>query len=282
MLRLAPSRPPLWRTASSVQLGPDDGRPLEGLSPWQERLLDELVTGIPDARFLPLARELGASEEEAAAFLDRIRGALGTAPERDLDVRVELPVDLAGDEEATLIAGLGAGGIRPRGIARWAVDTAADRTPVIVVAHRLVAPHRTARLLADDVPHLPVELSGDRVSVGPLVIAGQTACMACLHAARRDLDPEWPLVASQLLARPAPRTDPLLMLEAAVLAARMLRTGDAGRSVGLSAGDARRVWRAHRPHERCLCRSPEGSGMAGVPERPMPATTTVRAFARPA
>ena len=35
MLRLAPSRPPLWRTDSSVQLGPDGAVLVDEITPWQ-------------------------------------------------------------------------------------------------------------------------------------------------------------------------------------------------------------------------------------------------------
>lgn len=280
MLRLAPSHPPLWRTPTSVQLGIDDETPLTGLRPWQERLLDELVSGIPDARLGPLARELGASDAEADAFIRRIQDSLVTDEIASPPVRVELPADLAREEERTLLAGMAGAGLTVEDTARWALPS--GYAPIVLVAARLVDPHRAARLTASDVPHLPIELSGDRVVVGPLVIPGATACLACVHAERRERDPEWPLVAAQLLARPSVPTDPLLLVEAATLAARMLRTGDAGRSIVVSATDDRRELREHRPHGACLCRSPEGIWIADAPDSPTAAPTTVTAFARPA
>lgn len=280
MLRLAPSHPPLWRTPTSVQLGIDDETPLTGLRPWQERLLDELVSGIPDARLGPLARELGASDAEADAFIRRIQDSLVTDEIASPPVRVELPADLAREEERTLLAGMAGTGLTVEDTARWALPS--GYAPIVLVAARLVDPHRAARLTASDIPHLPIELSGDRVVVGPLVIPGATACLACVHAERRERDPEWPLVAAQLLARPSVPTDPLLLVEAATLAARMLRTGDAGRSIVVSATDDRRELREHRPHGACLCRSPEGIWIADAPDSPTAAPTTVTAFARPA
>ncbi len=280
MLRLAPSHPPLWRTPTSVQLGIDDKRLLTGLHPWQERLLDELVSGIPDARLGPLARELGASDVEAAAFLRRIEGSLATDETASPRVRVELPADLGHEDERTLLVGMAGAGLTLADCARWALPP--GRAPIVLVAARLVDPHRAARLTADDVPHLPIELSGDRVVVGPLVIPGETACLACVHAERRERDAEWPLVAAQLLARPSVPTDPLLLVEAAALAARMLRTRDVGRSIVVSATDDRRELREHRPHGSCLCRSPEGIWTADAPDSPSAAPMTTTAFARPA
>jgi bacteriocin biosynthesis cyclodehydratase domain-containing protein len=280
MLRLAPSHPPLWRTPDSVQLGIDDERPLTGLHPWQERLLDALVGGIPDARLAPLATELGASVAEAERFLHRIKDALATDASPAPPVRIELPTDLSHDDETSLLTGIRAAGLTIAECARWALPPAGE--PVLLVASRLVDPHRAARLTADDIPHLPVELSGDRVVVGPLVAPGASACLACVHAHHRDRDPDWPFVAAQLLARRAVPTDPLLLVEAATLAARLLRSGDAGRSVVLSAGDGRREWREHRPHAACLCRSPEGIATVAAPGAPTAAPTTATAYARPA
>ena len=111
MLRLAPSHPPLWRTPDSVQFGIDDERPLTGLHPWQERLLDALVGGIPDARLAPLATELGASVAEAERFLHRIQDALATDASPAPPVRIELPADLSHDDETSLLTGIRAAGL---------------------------------------------------------------------------------------------------------------------------------------------------------------------------
>lgn len=280
MLRLAASHPPLWRTPSSVQLGIDDRRPLTGVQPWQERLLDALVSGIPDGRLVPLARELGASPEQARAFLTQIADALVTEAEPVPPVRVELPADLGHDDERTLLAGLAGAGLEIDACERWPLPP--GRGPVVVVAAHLIDPHRAARLTAEDTPHLPVELAGDRVVVGPFVVPGTSACIACLHADRRDSDPDWPLVAAQLLARPSVPTEPLLAVEAAALAARILRTGDAGRSVVLTAAGGQRETRVHRPHAACLCRSPEGIWSADAHDSRNAGPTTATAYARPA
>lgn len=280
MLRLAPSHPPLWRTPTSVQLGVDHAPPLTGLEPWQERLLDALVRGIPDGRLASLARELGATPEEADGFLERIRDALLTDAAPVPPLRVELPHDLSRDDEAALLTGLTAAGLTIEACERWPLPPAPG--PVLVVASQLIDPHRAARLTADDIPHLPLELAGDRVVIGPLVAPGRSACIACLHAERRDRDADWPLLAAQLLARASVPTEPLLLVEAATLAARLLRTADTGRSVVLTAADGQREIREHRPHATCLCRSPEGIWIADVRDCPTAAPTTTTGFARPA
>jgi hypothetical protein len=56
----------------------------------------------------------------------------------------------------------------------------------------------TDHLLRIDQPHLVVRCWGNGVSVGPLVLAGQTSCLSCADLARSDADPQWPVVLSQL------------------------------------------------------------------------------------
>ncbi len=283
MLRLAPSHPPLWRSPSSIQLGPEAVARVDDVAVWQERLLDALVDGIPDAMLLPLAASFGASASDATAFVRRLGGALGRAPEAPPRVRVEVPAELGHAETTTLLAGLRGGGLDVTGCTAWPADAAAaSRLPVVAVAHRLLDPLRAARLVAADTPHVPIELCGDRVTIGPLVVPGVTACLACLHAHRRAADPTWPLVAAQLLSRGAVPTEPALLLEAALLAARLVAGGVLGASVALSAGSVRRTWRAHRPHAACLCRSPAGSATADARDDRSSAPTTATAFARPA
>ena len=78
-----------------------------------------------------------------------------------------------------------------------------------------------------DLPHMPVAVFGDRASVGPLVVPGQTSCLRCSHLHARDADGTWPLLNLQLASqvsrlRVAP-TDRLLARAAALLAALILR-----------------------------------------------------------
>ncbi len=290
MLRLAPSHVPLWRSPTSVQFGADAVVRVDDIAPWQERLLDALVDGIPDAMAIPLAENLGADRDAAERFLERIRPALVDGSPRPPRVALELPEKLSHEEGATFARALFSSGLDVD-VRRWSHD--GHRVPVVVVAHRLLDPRRVAQLIRADIVHLPVELSGDRVTVGPLVVPGRTACEACRHAHRRDADSAWPVIAAQLLSRAPTPTDPALLQESALLAARMLRGAspveppdgrqhDVSHSVSVSSSSVRRTWRAHRPHAECLCRSPEGTASAAALDAPLPEPTTATVFARPA
>jgi hypothetical protein len=280
MLRLASSRPPLWRTASSLQLGEAADAPrLDDIAPWQERVLTALASGIADGLLVPYAVQCGAPIAEAERFREQIAGALATDPGESVRARVEAPADLSTRELDAIVSGLQVGGVTVTAVTRWA-DDAAGGMPVILVSHRLVDPRRAARLVAADATHLPVELAGDGIGIGPLVVPGRSACLRCRHERRIDDDASWPLVAAQLLGREPVVTDPALLVEAALLAARLLRAGHAGLAATVSSGSVQRRWRAHRPHARCLCRSPEGIATADAHDDRSCEPTTATAFAR--
>lgn len=269
MARLAPSRTPLWRTPTSLQFGIDAAARVDGVTAWQERVVDALADGIPAAAVLPLAVGFGATADDAQDFLDAIGPAMAAEP-HPVQARVEVGDDVPAADARVLVGSLQESGVVVTDVSGWAGEGAGP--PVVLVAARLADPRRAARLVARDVPHLPIELSGDRIAVGPFVRPGHTPCLACVHAARTDADPQWPALASQLLARGPLTTDGALLLEAATLTARLLRPEvPAGLSVAVSGDHWRRAWRVHRRHPECWCRAPSGTATAADPDSPMSA-----------
>jgi hypothetical protein len=124
-----------------------------------------------------------------------------------------------------------------------------------VEADRLVA----ADLLRADQPHLVVRSAGEAVIVGPLVIPGRTACVACTDLTRRDTDPGWPALLDQLTRLRLPASG-LLNTWAACLAATQalafLRTGipeACGATIELNEHDLLTRWRTWMPHPGCGC-----------------------------
>lgn len=280
MLRLAPSFPPLWRTPTTLQLGVDAALRVEGVEPWQERVIDALVNGTSRAGVTATALAFGATAADAAAFLERLRGALREQTPAP-SVRVEIAEDVPFADADAYTSALSAAGVEVVDVSGWAGD--GDGPPVVLVAPRLIDPRRAARFVARDIPHLPVVLSGDRVDVGPYVQPGDTACLACMHAARTDADPQWPALAVQLLARGPIDTDGGLLLEAATLSGRLLQAGGGdGLAAAVTSTTWRRAWRAHRPHPRCWCRAPGGIATADAPAAPRYATSSVAPTALPA
>ncbi len=288
MLRLDRGHPPLWRSPTSLQFGIAGLVRIDDPAPWQQRLVYELLRGVPDDAFEAVARVCGATPAQARSLLRRLAPVLAGAPAPRPVVTVQTPehypVDVA-DRVAQAVDSAGWAVARTT----WygAVDEAPAGTgPVIVIADHLIEPRRAAPLMARDIAHVPVVFTGGHAEIGPLIVPGRTACLACLGAHHRDADAAWPLLAAQLVGQPASEVASDLADEAGLVAARMLsRSGEIPRvahSLTVRADSLRRTWRAHRPHEECLCRSPERSATetarAGRPR----ATTTSTAFAQPA
>jgi hypothetical protein len=120
---------------------------------------------------------------------------------------------------------------------------------------RLVTDH----LLRGDEPHLLVRSTGATATVGPLVIPGQSACLRCADLRRRDVDPAWPRLLSQLV-RSRPATSAVLTAWAASVAAAQALAFLAGTlpevvgaTLELSARDHLMRWRAWPRHPTCGC-----------------------------
>lgn len=285
MLSLDPSYPPVWRSVSALQFGADPVALLDEPQPWQLRVVRELERGVPDASFVSLARAFGAPSDEAATrLLTRLRRALTTGPAVRRIVSLHRH-DAVTDAQSALVA---------RGLAAAGFDAAvrhpfdpidepvSDAVAVVFVVPRVVPPGAAASLTASDLPHLPIVLTGPGADIGPYVQPGETACLACVAAHRRDADPSWPAVAAQLIGR-AVDVEAAVLWEAGMVAGRLIderarRRLERTRSVSLRSGSLHRDVRTHRPHAECRCRSLAGSATAVAPVPLGPTSPT--AFAR--
>ncbi len=273
MLRLVDDRPALWRDPRTLQLGLYAEPSLPDPPRWQERVLRALEHGIAEEDFPRAAQGLGAPLDELDAFLARIGSAL-TRVEADLMMpRLQVAPALRGrDVVDMVVAGLSA----LPGLSR---DDFRDRPPVVLLSAHAVLPLSAAPWMAEDVVHVPLVLELDAVRVGPAVLPGITACVSCVALAERDADPAWPHLIAQLAEREPPVPDPVVLGEAIGLARQLLPLagaaaagrggasrhlgGGTSRSVSVRSGN-RRLWRTHRPHEDCGCRSPAGSATASA------------------
>ncbi|CCE75123.1 hypothetical protein ACAD32_01169 [Clavibacter nebraskensis] len=271
-IRLDPRLPLVWRTPDSLQLGVD--RPpvvLGSVSRLDERLLDALVHGISRGGLDMIAASEGAGPAHVTQLLDLVRPAL--LPPRDADVprrtRTGTVAVVGGGPTADRVAdALARAGhdVAPR---RMSDDADPGTALAVIVAHFAIAPAVYGRWSREDVPHLPVVLGDRHAVVGPLVEPGWTACCYCLDLGRRDADPAWPAIATQLLGRDSGSEAGLVPAELAALAARpadrLLTTGEnalATHQAILDVRTGRVTRRASRPHPRCACRALPGTATA--------------------
>lgn len=246
ILRLDPRHPMIWRTPSSLQFGADPALlRLDDVTETQERLLAALAVGVSR----PGLTMIASGQDDV---VDRLLGPLGPVlagpPVETLHV---VSVSGAGPIVRPLSETLEAAGVR-------LADAVMERPDLAVLVHGYVIPPSLHGLwLRRDVPHLPVILSDGGVSVGPIVEPGAGPCLLCLELHRRDADPAWPAIATQLLGR-NPEAPAPLVLEAAALAVRMTLSGLGGRrgpaiSVRIDAATGRREEREWTQHPDCGC-----------------------------
>lgn len=272
MLTLDPAAPLLWRSPTSLQLGVAPVLAvLPEVSGVAESVLAALRTGASRAEL-----DLLGPPDAVGALLDRLRPALVTVRnDRPVPVRLTAPrpahIDVDGPDD--LVRSIG-GGLHLLGhpVRRTAgsdlpgapggSDLPGGSGVVVLAAHHVLSPHRAARWMTRDVPHLPVIVLDQAALVGPLVVPGSTACLRCADEHRLDDDPAWPAIGAQLLRRrPAGlAADPRVLAEVVAVLGRAL-SGDpaAGPLAGVEVridGRSGAVSRRDRPwHERCLCRS---------------------------
>ena len=117
----------------------------------------------------------------------------------------------------------------------------------------------TDHFLRHDQPHLLLRSLGRSVSVGPLVLPGQTSCVRCADLHRCDADPAWPNVLAQLTQHPLPLEPALVTWAAqtAVVQALAYLSGTnpecSGATLELNDRDYLVRWRSWPSHAGCGC-----------------------------
>lgn len=88
VIKINPSRVPVWRTPNSLQLGlGNTSIQLDNLSGRQEQLLQLLYRGVADAAFDDVANDVGASKAETAALVAKVAPALIQIDDNPTDAR---------------------------------------------------------------------------------------------------------------------------------------------------------------------------------------------------
>jgi hypothetical protein len=243
-LQIKPGLRTTWRAPDAVQIGldPQHGTLLEGLTPADRSLVEQLAGGLDEAA-LPRgpaarrARQVVALLSACDVLVTRRAGRaqltqLGTASQRLapdaavwgvvhpgagdgwelLAARARRRVLVTGAgrlatelAQTLTAAGVGTVELAPRAPAT-AQGAAGNVPPDLVVLVRAAAADSLAAdgLLAAGVAHLAVVVREAGVVVGPLVLAGGGPCLRCLDLHRTDRDPGWPRLLAQLPGRAGP------------------------------------------------------------------------------
>lgn len=279
LTRLSPALPLLWRDERTLQLGLDGDLHIDAEAAWVELLLSRMGSGFRRASFDVIAHGLGAPREEARALLARLEHLLIDDPPVPRAAWVERLGVTDARTEHRLRESLADEGVPIR-------EHGSRSDAAVVLVAGSAAAMQLATYLRDDVTHLPVAVGRDQVTIGPMVVPGITPCLTCRDLHARDLDPAWPRLHTQLVARDPGRVRAVLIAGAGAIAARLLAAMPSAESeiIRLSA-DGSRDSRAVRFHGECLCRVPSSRSLPGTAREPVrlvppSATTTETEFAR--
>jgi len=217
ILRVDPRLPLVWRSPTSAQFGIDPPAiVLTDVTEIQEKILAALVAGISRSGFDMLARSHPAECDDLLDVLSRV---LVAAPRRVPNPLIAVvgtgPLT---ESIARILAASGAS----VSVANHSDElTNPDLDLAILVGHFAIPPSVHSHWLRRDIPHLSVVISDSAAEIGPVVAPGTTGCLLCVELHRRDADPAWPAVATQLMGRTSHAETPVLIAEAAAEASRM-------------------------------------------------------------
>jgi bacteriocin biosynthesis cyclodehydratase domain-containing protein len=199
----------LTRASGDLQLGWDPDRavlirPPAGVSVAHlAALLNQADGARSCADIADAADAIGVSPHELGVLLDELahRGLLSWAPQPPLVGACSVHLHGRGPLADALCDALALSGTRPtRSIGRLAVQH--GWPALVVLADDLVTdPCLVSDLVAARISHLSVRMRDGIGMVGPLVLPGRTSCLRCADLHRSDHDPEWPLLAAQLLGK---------------------------------------------------------------------------------
>lgn len=221
---------------------------LDDLSNAEERMIAALVSGVSRSGLEMIARESGAEEAEAHSLITAVGPALRPPAAASLGTVTISGTGVTADQLAVALRGAGAavGGDIP------------ELCLAIIVSHYVIEPELHGRWLRRDVPHLPVVYGDSVVRIGPIVEPGSGPCLFCLELHRRDDDPSWPAIASQLWGRTSAAETSIVAGEVAAIASRLalsrLRDGAGAAASAHLHVETGVVMRQHwQPHPECAC-----------------------------
>ncbi|MEO6880294.1 MAG: TOMM precursor leader peptide-binding protein [Mycobacteriaceae bacterium] len=156
------------------------------------------------AELLPLAERAGFGAQALSGLLEDLtgHGLLHLAPPPGTGHRPPVLLHGRGPLTDALDALLPSSGVTVHRSTRRSLSLPEGGVELVVLTDTLVhEPRLVSTLVADGLPHLVVRMRDGVGLVGPLVLPGRTGCLRCADRHRCDRDPEWPLLAAQLVGR---------------------------------------------------------------------------------
>ncbi|WP_324290176.1 hypothetical protein [Gordonia sp. SL306] len=208
-----PGTPVLVRPGNRVHVGSDPHRSLiiELTSPVRADAVAALVRDLTRPRsrgeMLRRARSIGLTAADLATIVGRLTSA-GQAIATDngrSSSTLRIRLHGRGPLSDLLAASLAEVGMVPRRSTRRPHDTVVDGwdANLVVLTDFLVhEPAVVNALITARIPHLQVRVRDGVGVIGPLVLPGLSSCLRCADHHRTTMEPDWPLLAAQMVRQP--------------------------------------------------------------------------------
>ena len=250
LLHLDPSLPVVWRSPEGLQIGVDP--PIALIDSIDQRYLPVLAAlhrGISEEGYDAIASHEGLTPEETDLFLDELSGAL-TPRTQDALPRISIPGSTPPVASFARV-------LRDVGFREEDPPDEARLVSAFVMSASAYRPW-----IATDIPHTPVIMSDQSITIGPRVTPGVGPCLHCVwenHAAR---EPALVALATQLSTLSAVTDTPSWPAVAAWHTRDLLRAGETGLTYRIDRYTQKVQTYHEEPSSSCLCRS-LGQGAAG-------------------
>lgn len=222
VIRINPSRMPLWRSPTELQVGLEPNAPrLRDMTRAQERLIQMLYKGLPNGYLAQAAASVGISNHDE--ILEAIAPALMQVSFPQVDeefvarnfaeiCRAQATYNHSG-ESVIAQRQLHKVFVSPNnrsievitdalsnsGIGKIHSDDSGAADFAILVGNLTLSPMSYSHWLNTATPHVAIIFDNDGVVVTPVIEAGKTPCLSCFHEQQIAADTAWPEIASQLL-----------------------------------------------------------------------------------
>ncbi|MDS1114068.1 hypothetical protein RD149_09820 [Gordonia westfalica] len=232
--RIRPGTPILVRPGNRVHVGIDPAGSViieldAGISAHSvATMLRSLERPCTPELLIRRATAAGLADDEIRTLLDGLAAAGRTVPAPPAESSSESPdltdfrIQIHGQGPLSDLLGtsLRAQGLHVHRTMRRRADGSLDTvdTRLVILSDFLVHDPRVVfALTRARIPHLLVRVRDGVGIVGPLVLPGLSSCLMCADHHRSDADPEWPMMAVQLIRAPGD-PDPAIVRPTAAIA----------------------------------------------------------------
>lgn len=275
---LRPGTPVLVRPGNRVHVGSDPHASIVIELPSQVRAADVaavlrgLAVARPALETQRRARAIGLTVTDLTDIAAHLTAAGLAVPTTAGSAATSLRIALHGHGPLAdlLITSLTESGLAPRRSPRpptVAGDDGWTANLVVLTDYLVHDPALVSGLLSARVAHLPVRVRDGVGVVGPLVLPGLSSCLRCADHHRADLEPDWPMLAAQLVAQTGFGTAGTLRSTAALAQSQIEQLAGAlwsdrtdstpellGRALEFHPTPARLVATRWPTHPLCACR----------------------------